>query len=168
MGTITISDWAIVLATVAGPVFAVLISMGIERRRARRAARQRILQTFLNTMHHPGDPGYQAAIREVAVEFRNDQAVMSAHREFLDAANLGPSGPVEMTAQKLVKLVALLFNRIGSKVSEDDVRGMGFVSVGFAERERLFNETLKAIVRVADTLEAQLNLLKGAQASQRG
>ena len=59
-----------------------------------------------------------------------------------------------------MKLVALLFDRIGSKVSEDDVRGMGFVSVGFAEREQLLQDTLRAIVRVADALEAQLALMQ--------
>ena len=37
---------------------------------------------------------------------------------------------------------------------------MGFVSVGFAEREQLLQDTLKSIVRVADTLEAQLELMK--------
>lgn len=156
---ITISDWAIVAATLLGPLAAVLISLWIEHRRAKRSIRQGLVHTFLNAMNHPGDANYQMAIRAVAVEFRKDAQVMSAHRDFLDAANL-PNGPPGFTAQKLVKLVALLFDRIGSKVSEDDVRGMGFVSVGFVEREQLLQDTLKAIVRVADTLEAQLELMK--------
>lgn len=156
---ITISDWAIVVATVVGPLAAVLISLWIEQRRAKRATRQGLVHTFLNAMNHPGDANYQMAVRAVAVEFRKDTQVMAAHRDFLDAANL-PNGPAGLTAQKLVKLVALLFDRIGSKVSEDDVRGMGFVSVGFAEREQLLQDTLRAIVRVADTLEAQLALMQ--------
>lgn len=151
--SITISDWAIVLATVVGPLAAILISLSIERRRAVRATRQSLVHTFLNVMNHPGDVAYQMAVRAVAVEFRSDRAVMGAHREFLDAANLGAAGSGAVTSQKLVKLIALLFDRIGAKVSEDDVRGMAFVSVGFAERELLIRDTMRAVIRIADTLE---------------
>ena len=90
---ITISDWAIIVATVVGPLAAVLISLWIEHRRAQRATRQGLVHTFLNTMNHPGDANYQMAVRAVAVEFRKDREVMRAHREFLDAANLGPESP---------------------------------------------------------------------------
>ena len=94
---ITISDWAIIVATVVGPLAAVLISLWIEHRRAQRATRQGLVHTFLNAMNHPGDANYQMAVRVVAVEFRKDAQVMGAHRDFLDAANL-PNGPAGLTA----------------------------------------------------------------------
>ena len=84
--------------------------------------------------------------------------------EFLDAANV-PDGAPAVTHQKLVKLVVLLFERIGTKVSDDDVRGMGFVSVGFAQREQMILDTLTAVVRAADALEEQVRLL---QAREKG
>lgn len=158
---ITISDWAIVLATVVSPIAAVLISLGLERQRNQRALRQNILQTLLNTQYNPRDPGYQMAIMAIAVEFRKDREVMKAHREFSNAANAGVDEAFSVfTRQKLVTLVTLLFARVGSKVSEDDVKGMAFVSVGFAQREQLLTDTLGAIIRVADALEAQLELLR--------
>ena len=47
---VTISDWAIVVATVVGPLAAVLISLWIEQRRAKRATRQGLVHTFLNAI----------------------------------------------------------------------------------------------------------------------
>ena len=81
--SITISDWAIIVATFLGPLSAVLISIEMERRRASRTTRQGLVYTFLNTMNHPGDANFQIAVRAVAVEFRKDSKVMSAHRRIL-------------------------------------------------------------------------------------
>lgn len=164
---ITISDWAIVLATLVGPIAAVLISLKLESLRAKRTRRQGLLTTLLNTMNHPGDPGYQMAVKAVAVEFRNDAEVMKAHREFMNSANLGPDSAVAaQTHQKMVALLTVMFARLGTKVSEDDVRGMSYTSVGFVQREALVEGSLKAIGRIADNAEAQFAFLKNLQANQ--
>jgi hypothetical protein len=159
--TITISDWAIIVATALGPLAAVMISLWVERRRNRHSVRRTILQTLLNTQFSPDDPGYQMAIMGVAVEFRKDHEVMRAHRDFSNAANAGNDEAASIaTRQKFISLVTLLFDRIGSKVSEDDVKGIAFVSVGYIQRSQLHLDTLKAVVRMADTLDAQLELLR--------
>lgn len=157
---LTVTNWILVGATILGPIVAVVITIVTERLRNTRNTRLNILQTILNTRQRPHDAAYQMAIMAVAIEFRKDREVMAAHLDLMRHVNLpavpgGEQAQHQLMNQKLVSLMKLLFNRTGSKISEADIESLTYVTIGFANREKLLEDALHGIVRVADTLEKQ-------------
>lgn len=51
--------------------------------------------------------------------------------------------------------------RTGSDLSEADIDSLSYYTVGLGQRERLLEDALKGIVRVAETLEAQAATVEG-------
>ncbi len=139
---------------------AVLITVWAERRRSRHQHRSNIVQTLLNTRMRANDIQYQMAIMAVAVEYRDDPAVMAAHRVYMNHVEVEPAKGGEeahdkLTGQKLVALLKLLFNRIGTDFSEADIDKMSYHTKGVGMQDRLLHEALFGMVRVADALERQ-------------
>lgn len=163
---LTVTNWILVAATMFGPIAAVAITIWAERRRARHQHRSNIVQTLLNTRMRVNDIQYQMAIMAVAVEYRDDSAVMTAHRAYMNHVDVEPAKGGEeahdkITGQKLVALLKLLFNRIGTDFSEADIDKMSYHTKGVGMQDRLFHEALFGMVRVANALERQEAMLAG-------
>lgn len=78
------TDWAVVLATLVGPVVAVAISLWNEDRRARRKQREWIFSTLMATRALPAHFDHVRALNTVFVEFRNYPKVVEAWKSYLD------------------------------------------------------------------------------------
>lgn len=168
---LTATNWILVAATLIGPIAAVVITIWAERRRSRHQHRSNIVQTILNTRMRANDIQYQMAIMAVAVEYRNDEPVMRAHRDYMNHVDITPSAGTEephhkITGQKLVALLKLLFKRIGTEFSEADIDKMSYHTKGVGEQDRLLHEALLGMVRVANALERQERLLADSMASK--
>lgn len=163
---LTATNWILVGATLLGPISAVIITIVAEQWRQKRAARLNILQTILNTRQRPHDVQFQWAVMAVAIEFRKDKTVMAAHLAYmrhvgLPVPNGGELAHDRITSQLLSSLLKVLFTRTGSKMSEADIESLSYYTVGVGKRERLLEEALQGMVRIADTLE------KSAAATER-
>lgn len=164
---LTATNWILVSATLIGPIAAVVITIVAEWMRARRQHRGNIVQTLLNTRMRANDIQYQMAIMAVAVEYRNDHDVMAAHRAYMNHVEITPApgaeeGHDKVTGQKLVALLKLLFKSIGTEFSEADIDKMSYHTKGVGMQDRLLHEALFGMVRVANALERQEQIIAGS------
>lgn len=164
---LTTTNWILVFATLLGPIIAVLITIWAEKRRATKQIRSNIVQTLLNTRMRANDIQYQMAIMAVAVEYRDDKSVMAAHKAYMNHVEIEPAPGSEeahdkVTGQKLVALLKLLFDRIGTQFSEADIDKMSYHTKGVGLQDRLLHEALYGMVRVANALERQEQIIDGS------
>ncbi|WP_061923721.1 DUF6680 family protein [Altererythrobacter epoxidivorans] len=165
----TSSDWITIAAIVIGPIVAVGITLWIEGRRKRQDAKLITLRLLLSSRDFPSDPSYQVAIKLVPVEFNDCPSVLSAHREFLEAANVDTENMSDEQVRKVgentsVKLTRLLFEMskaAGLSLRETDIQTGGFGSRGFYYRDNLLQDSQKAMRDVANILWMQTRLLGG-------
>lgn len=103
MGSITISDWLIILATISGPILAVQAQKIIERARARQEQRLSIFYRLMANRATPIAPERIQALNMIDLEFRQnrfgrrsskDMAVITAWKSLLDELNGGISQTV--------------------------------------------------------------------------
>ena len=165
----TASDWITTLAIIIGPIVAVAITLWIETRRKSHDAKLTTLRALLASRDFPSDPSYQVAITLVPVEFNGCPAVLTAHREFLETANVDTQG---MTDEQLkgasdktnVKLTRLLFEMAKAtdlNIRETDIQTGAFGSRGFYERDALLQDSQRAMRDVANILWMQTRMLGG-------
>ena len=155
---ITTTTWILAWTAFTGPIIAVAITIISDRLRTKKQARLNIIQTILNTRQRPYDIQYQWAIMAVAIEFREDKTIMAAHLDYMRHVHL-PFSPEnaaahdKTTGDKLSSLLKLLFSKVGSKMSEADIESLSYYTVGVGNRERLLEDALTGIVRMADYLD---------------
>jgi hypothetical protein len=103
MGSITISDWLIILATISGPILAVQAQKFIERARARHDQRLSIFYRLMAYRATQLAPERIQALNMIDLEFRRnrfgrqsskDMAVTTAWKNLLDELNGGISDTV--------------------------------------------------------------------------
>jgi len=75
----TMSDWAIVFATLVGPVLAVQAQAFLERRRGLRARRTQLFYTLMRTRASGFVPDHVNAINAIPIEFHKVGSVIEAH-----------------------------------------------------------------------------------------
>ncbi len=80
-----------IVAIVAGPLAAVLITLLVERRRKARETQLHVLRMLISTRHLPSDPTYATAINLVPVEFNRHSAVMGAWNTYIEAVRYQPA-----------------------------------------------------------------------------
>jgi len=112
------------------------------------------------------DVQYQMAIMAVAVEYRDDNEVMVAHRAYMNHVAIEPPAGGEkahniQTGQKLVALLKMLFERIGTSFSEADIDKMSYHTKGVGMQDDLLHAALYGMVRIANALERQDQTLVG-------
>lgn len=161
---LTATNWILVAATLIGPIVAVVITIVSEHYRARESRRSNIVYTILNTRLRPNDIQFQMAIMAVGVEYRKDKAVMNAHSEFMKHVSLTVAPGTEQThdeqtGHKLVALLKILFERIGTKISEAEIDRMSYSTKGVGMQDELLHGALAAMIRIAKTLENQEQLM---------
>jgi hypothetical protein len=165
----TTTDWITIAAIIIGPLAAVGITLWIEGRRKRQDAKLITLRLLLSSRDFPSDPTYQVAVKLIPVEFNDCSSVLTAHREFLEAANVDTDKMSEEQVRKVgentsVKLTRLLFEMskaAGLNLRETDIQTGGFGTRGFYYRDNLLQDSQKAMRDVANILWMQTRLLAG-------
>jgi hypothetical protein len=166
---VTTADWINVAAIILSPIIAVGITLWIGDRGKRQDSKLAVLRILLTTRDLPSDPSYQFAVKLIPVEFNDCVAVLSAHREFLEAANVNPDKKSDEEARKIaehtyLKLVRLLFEMSkasGLKIRETDIQTGNFGTRGFFNRDALLQDSQRAMRDVANILWTQTRLLGG-------
>jgi hypothetical protein len=164
---VTAAEWITIAAIIIGPMVAVAITLWIERRRKQRETKLITLRMLLTTRDFPSDPSFQVAIKLVPVEFDDCSAVLSAHRAFLEAANVNADGKsqdeqkaiAERTTEALVRLLFEMSRAVGLKIKEDDIQKGSFGTRGFLYRDALLQDSQRAMRDIATILAIQTKLL---------
>lgn len=170
----TTTEWINIAAIVIGPIVAVGITLWIEGRRKAHDAKLTTLRLLLASRDFPSDPSYQVAIKLVPVEFNDCPAVLTAHREFLEAANVNTDGMSEERAKAVydntaIKVTRLLFEMAkaaGLSIRETDIQTGGYGSRGFFYRDALLQDSQRAMRDIASILWMQTRMLGGATFEQ--
>lgn len=170
-----LNDWLTLLAIVVGPIVAVGITLWVEGRRRRRDSRTTVLRQLMATRHLPADPLYSTAVNLVPVEFNDEPEVMAAYKAYLEALRRAvPEDPDELSrslqflVSKQTKMIYAIMRSLGLRASEADLPVEAYAARGMTERDALYIQSLHGTVRIANALEAQLQVLQAAAEAQLG
>jgi hypothetical protein len=161
MGSITISDWLIILATICGPILAVQAQKFIERARARHEQRLSIFYRLMAYRATPIAPERIQALNMIDLEFRpnrlgrqsaKDRAVTTAWKNLLDELNGGipetMTDPATIGAwqrrcdDRSVDLLFALSKALGYEFSEVELKRGIYYPRGHMAREASQNSVL--------------------------
>ena len=159
-GGISTETWAIVLATFAGPVIAILVSMWLtsrnERRGQLRNRRFNIFRTLLATRGQAITQDHVAALNLVEVDYYGVVKVIGAWRIYMDHLSSGPRGRRMTEAEStffedkrtdlLAKLLHLVAVELGFRMSDLDLKRGGYAPSGWLDRDQLDTSMKEAAV----------------------
>jgi hypothetical protein len=162
----TTNEWLTLLAIVLGPVWAVLITLWVEKGRRVRERRMYVVRMLIMTRHMVADPQYSAAINLIPVEFNDQEKVMTAWRTYSERVRVPPSADsahdVERQRRITVAQSGLIFEvlrTVGLKnQSEGDIQSQAYISQGFIDRDKVYLDSLRALPAIAATMEKQREL----------
>jgi hypothetical protein len=166
---VSIDTWAVVLATMVGPVAAVLITRWNDQRHEQRNRLLHIYRVLMSTRRMSVSQEHVAAINLVEVEFHNVQPVIDAWSTYLTHLNSAPAPNSSLEQQKQwndrrAELLAILISKIASHLGlskgEIEILHGGYAPQGWVDRDsrlaRIQDYVLalsegKAVVPIATT-----------------
>lgn len=135
-------DWAIVFATFAGPLFAVLITLWHQRRAAERQARREIYVQMMRRRRHIMSSEFVGALNLVPVYFHQTKAVMNKYRELLkllnDAGWDNPESALRMSEQvrsAVAYLLSAMSKAVGTPIDQLDILTEAYAPQRWADEE---------------------------------
>ena len=152
------------IGLILGPVVAVGLTLWIESRRRVREQQLTLLRMLIATHHLPSDPSYQIAINLIPIEFRGRQAVMTAHKEFIESVARQPDGVNDEKifrdwGVKSVRLVHEVAKALKYDLRETDLQTAPYSSKGWADRDAILLDSQRAMRDIANMLMLQSRLL---------
>ncbi len=142
---VSIDTWAVVLATIVGPVAAIIITRWGDQRREQRDRLFNIYRVLMATRRMNISADHVAAINLVEVEFHKVQSVIDAWSTYLthlNATSSGPLSPVEQHQQwndRRSELLAILISKIalhlGIAKGEIEILHGGYAPQGWAQKD---------------------------------
>ncbi len=156
-------DLATLVALIAGPVVAVVITLWREDRRHRRQQQIQTMRMLVSTRHLAGDPAYSQAINLIPIEFNRQAAIMKAWREYIEVVRFNPLPDNEqrhlaLTVSKQTALVFVVLQYLGYGLSETDIQTSAYAAGGLIERDNLAIDAQRAWRDIATALQTQNRL----------
>lgn len=160
--------WAIVLATFAGPVAAILVSALMttkqEGRGRLRESRMWLFRTLLRTRGIAINVDHVAALNLVEIEFYKIEPVLAAWRNYMNHLNSVPGdhdmSPPEQAVfddtrtDLLAKLLFQISGHLGFTMSEIDLKKGGYAPSGWAARDQQEHALKYTAIRLFSGQEA--------------
>jgi hypothetical protein len=157
---VTIETWAVVLATIVGPVAAVLITRWNDQRREQRNRLLHIYRVLMATRRMNISEDHVGAINLVEVEFHGVQSVIDAWSNYLthlNATSPGANASVEQQKQwneRRAELLAILISKVakhlGLSKGEIEILHGGYAPQAWADRDNRLARMQDYLVRLAD------------------
>jgi len=150
-----------IIGLIAGPILAVLISLGREENRRIHERRFNLLSMLLSTRHLPADPQYSAAINLIPAVFHDVEPVLKAWRQYHTIVNQTPT-PAEKDAhirRMVVKQAQLIFSiseNLGLGLAEGDIQLDAYIASANTARNERIDRALAAMERLAQAMETQV------------
>jgi hypothetical protein len=134
----TVLGLAIVFATLAGPVFAVLVTRRIDAGRLKRERRLEIFRSLMATRRTYLSPEKARALNLVEIEFYGVRPVERAHQEVMTHINLPLPAAADWNDRHrkfLTKLLSEMAKALGYELQQLDVLEGGYYPQGLADIE---------------------------------
>ena len=149
---------AIIVATLGGPVLAVLVTRFIDAKRDRKARQTDLFRILMRSRRSALSPEYVAALNTVEVEFAGVRPVENAQRELLAHLNLHPQPPdwFERLRRLQTRLLYAIATYLGYEMEQLDVLEGGYIPAGWGTVEG----QQQAILQGAQELLAGTRTLK--------
>lgn len=153
-----IDTWAVVLATVVGPVAAVFITRWNDHRREARGRLMHVYRTLMATRRMAISEEHVAAINLIEVEFHGVKPVIEAWSAYITHLN-SPNPPGAATAQveawqnRRGELLAILLVKIaahlGISKGEIEILHGGYAPQGWVDRDQRVVAIQDYVVRLS-------------------
>lgn len=115
--TMNISTWAVVFATLLGPVLAVQAQRIVSQRGEARQRKLWLFRTLMNTRIGTLTVEHVNALNAVPLEFHKDTAIMQSWRTYLDHLNHQNAAALETWGTKRVELYTDLLEKMAKKLN---------------------------------------------------
>jgi hypothetical protein len=142
---------AVVIATFAGPVFAVLITRHIDKVRQTRERRMNIFRVLMATRRATLSPEKVTALNMVEIEFYGIQSVQDSHREVMAHINAPrplPTGWDNRHRTLMTRLLSEIAKVLGYELPQLDVLEGGYYPQGLADIEVEQQAVRRALIEV--------------------
>lgn len=130
----TVSDWAIVIATLLGPVLAIQAQAFLERRRAEKNRRLNVFYALMRTRATPIAPEAVNALNAVPLEFYKLPKIVEAYRAFIkhivSPQQPNPQGWADRRVDLLMDLIHKIALEVGYKFSVAELKAEFYAPQG--------------------------------------
>jgi hypothetical protein len=112
-----VDTWAVVFATLLGPILAVQAQSFIERRRAGNNRRTNIFHALMRTRATPLSPDAVNALNTVPLEFYRDRVIINAYRAFIVHTGIPTDQPTPQAwGDRRIDLLMDLIQKVAVRV----------------------------------------------------
>jgi hypothetical protein len=142
---------AVVIATFAGPVFAVIMTRHIDNVRREKERRLNVFRTLMATRRALVSPEKVTALNMVEIEFYGIESVQVAHQEVMAHINTDPPLPhgwAERHRTLLTRLLSEMAKVLGYQLQQLDVLEGGYYPQAFADVEIEQQAVRRALIEV--------------------
>jgi hypothetical protein len=108
------ADWAIVFATLMGPVLAVQIQRFLDRQNERNRRQVEVYRVLMATRLTPNSPEHVNALNAVPLEFHRNEQVVNAWRDMLMHLNVDQQANPQTWFERRTQLFIELLKRMGN------------------------------------------------------
>lgn len=142
---------AVVIATFAGPVFAVLVTRRIDEERRNRERRLAIFRTLMSTRRTALSLEKVDALNMIEIEFYGVKSVQSAHRAVMAHIDKPPTLPERWNAEHralMTRLLSEIAEVLGYNLSQLDLMEGGYYPQELTDMELEQQELRRAMIEV--------------------
>jgi hypothetical protein len=151
---IKIDSLAVVFATFAGPILAVLATRYLDDHKAKRQRQRAIFDTLMLTRRAAISPEHVRALNQIELEFASDKQVMVAFHAYFDHLNEPFPDPTQAVLNErflarrrrlFAEMVKLIGERQNFKIDRMDLIEGGYYPVGWQTDEAFNRENLQLL-----------------------
>jgi hypothetical protein len=152
---------AIVIATLAGPVLAVLVTRFIDSKRDRKERQTDTFRALMRSRRSFLSPEYVAAFNTVELEFAGAKSVENAQRELLQHINVRTQQPdwFDRYRRLQTRLLYAIAAHLGYKMEQLDVLEGGYVPNAWGtneEQQQAIQQSLRELLAGNRTLRVEV------------
>lgn len=148
-------DWAVVAATLIGPIVAVLITLWHQERSMKRRSRQELFVAMMKTRRHPTNAEFVGALNLLPVHFFADKAVMERYVQLIavfdDPAWFMPDAAQRLNEQASLKVAYLLSEMsraVGRPVEQLQILRGAYAPQGWQDEEQAQKAVRTALTQI--------------------
>ena len=143
--------WAIVFATLSGPVLAVLVTRYVDNSRQRTARKLDVFRMMLRSRRSPLSPEYVTALNMVELEFAGVESVLRAYRNLFNHYSTTPTNADwnERLRGSIARLLNAMAKDLGYDMEQLDVLEGGYLPQAWGKIEEDNTAIREALADIA-------------------